>query len=595
MRYFVRLWPSLVRYPGRVTSRSSFCCKEKRVFRLQNFCFLLLSLPIAYATSAADRLELNLDRHALEAIYIANVGEQWRESDGWMTDRPLHEWHGITAREGRVVGIDLSDNGLVGRIPEAISRLTALESLDLRWNALVGDIPSSLGGMKNLETVLLSGNQLSGAIPWQLGTLSNLVRIDLSNNSLTGSIPGELGHLMKLQALGLHNNSLTGPIPWQLGKASSLQRLILSQNKLTGWVPPEIGELQELTHLNLSVNEMSGSVTQIAHDARRLELLDLRGSGLAAPSTDEMQGVESIIRRNMGERAQAIRMRERDEAERVQRDISGTELLGVTTAVIQEASTREFIAQVMRAIRVQDGLLKFDGVELPAGIDVAQVERAAASINAKLDEAGQRIGSLNDLERALEIYGRGEIVVPLSAPSIPAHFEANASGGNPVVVFGQGLANAGNQNGAGSATAPKIVVRCTTLQVQHPHLSDSEPGIVKAKFDGSCTNLGTVPFQVITGTVDLELWRLHDFWFFWHPVLVGFATHKRSSPPQPLRWNPNTADVKAACTNGYYFAKATFSWTGSLSGTIPWYFPPSTYLPSYSFGTNAYWVECPSG
>lgn len=572
------LWLSLVQYPGRVTSSKSFFDKEKGVFRLKVLYLLLLSLAFTDLATSAEVAEVNTDRQALEAIYIANAGERWRESAGWMTDRPLNEWHGIMVREGRVVGIDLSDNGLVGGIPEAISGLTALESLDLRWNVLDGNIPSSLGDVENLETILLSGNQLSGVIPWQLGTLSNLVRIDLSNNSLTGSIPNELGQLTNLRALGLHNNGLTGPIPWQLGNASRLQRLMLSGNKLTGWVPPEIGELQELTHFNLSMNEMSGSVTEFTRDARRLELLDLRGSGLAAPYPGEMAGLESVIRRAGGER--------------VQRDISGTELLGETTELIQEASTREFIAEVMRAIRVQDGLLKVDEVDLPAGIDVAQVGRAAARINTKLDEAGQRIGTLNDLERALEVYGSAEIFVPFPAPGFSPRFEGNASDGNLVAVFGQGQIDSGSDSITGNVSAPSIVVQCTTLEVQHPHVSARQPGIIKAKFDGSCINHGTVPFQVITGTVNLELWRLHDLWFFWHAELVGSDTHERRSPPQPLRWNPNTADVSATCRGGYYFARATISWTGSLSGTIPWYFPPNTYLPSYSIGTNAHRVEC---
>jgi len=528
--------------------------------------------------------EVNTDRQAVEAIYIANGGEQWSRAAGWMTDRPLHEWHGIMVRQGRVVGIDLADNGLVGRIPEAISLLTALESLDLRWNALVGNIPSSLGSMKNIESVLLSGNRLSGEIPWQLGALSNLLRLDLSNNNLTGQIPSELGSLANLRALGLHDNSLSGPIPWQLGGASQLQRLILSGNKLTGWVPPEIAGLKELTHLNLSMNEMSGPFTQLVQETGSLELLDLRESGLTAPDSRERTALKSVVRRNFSERSHGRRIQEPTNNE-----INGEELLEVTTALIDDPYAREFITRVMRTIRVRDGFLKVDGIGLPAGIGLDQVEHAAATLNAKLGVAGERIRSLDDLERAFEMYGRGQISVPARASTIPSHFSQD--GGSENVVFAmkpKARENFWRSRIAQPAMTPGVVVRCDELQAQFPHKSKKEPGYVKAKFDGYCTNLGTVPFEVITGTVELELWRLQN----WDARMVESATHRRRSPPQPLRWNPNAASVKAKCRDGYYFTRATISWVGSLSGTLPWYIPPNTLLPSYSIGTYAQWVDC---
>jgi len=541
------------------------------ILLVRYFC-LLQAFVFACAVHAAVSKEINPDRQALEAIYIASGGEQWNGAAGWMTDRPLHEWHGIMVRQGRVVGIDLADNGLVGGIPEAISLLTALESLDLRWNALVGSIPSALSSLGNLESVLLSGNRLSGEIPWQLGTLSNLQRLDLSNNDLTGGIPSELGNLANLRALGLHNNSLSGPIPWQLGGASRLQRLILSRNSLTGWVPPEIRGLRELTHLNLSMNEMSGPVTQLAQEAGVFELLDLRGSGLTAPALQEITELKAVTRRNFNKRN-----RGRSTQERAGNEINGTELFGVTTALIEDPYAREFITRVMRTIRVQDGFLKVDGADLPAGIGVDQVERAAANLNARLGVAGERIESLDDLERALEIYANGQIIVSSQVSTIPSRVRVVQNGGNGNVVFAmkpKAQGTSWRSRIAEPATVPRIVVQCDKLQPQRPHKSKEESGYIKAKFDGDCANLGTVPFQVITGTVKLELWRLQDFWFFWHPVEVESATHERRNPPQPLRWNPNTASVKAKCLNGFYFTKATISLAGSLSGTIPWYFPP---------------------
>ena len=470
--------------------------------------------------------------------------------------------------------------------------MTALESLDLRWNTLVGNIPASLSGLRNLEYLLLSGNRLSGEIPWQLGTLPNLLRLDFSNNNLTGSIPSELGNLANLRALGLHNNDFSGPIPWQLGKAAKLERLILSKNNLTGWVPPELGRLNKLTHLNLSINDMSGPVAPLFDAAVSLESLDLRGSGLTAPAPGEMPRLESVMRRNLADRTQTSREQVRDEEGRTEHDISGTELLAVTTKLVEDAHARRFITRVMRAIQVQDGFLQVNGVDLPAGIDVGQVERAAAAMNAELDKAGQRIGSLNDLERALEVYGQGQIKVPRQAPSTSTRFVENGRSGSVAASFANGQAPTRDVRTHGNTLVPTIVIRCSKLEAQRPHQSRDESQYVKAKFDGTCTDLGSTPFQVFTGTVTLELWQLVIHWFFFDIRIIETAVHERTSPSQPLRWNPASAHVKAPCRNGYYFARAEISFTGSISGNIPWYFPPDTLLPSIFVGTNARFVDC---
>ncbi|XP_059629467.1 receptor-like protein EIX1 [Cornus florida] len=85
--------------------------------------------------------------------------------------------------------IDLSDNRLVGKIPEEISSLTGLGSLNLSWNYLMGHIIQKIGQLKMLESLNLSRNQLFGKIPISITHLNFLAILDLSNNNLSGKIP----------------------------------------------------------------------------------------------------------------------------------------------------------------------------------------------------------------------------------------------------------------------------------------------------------------------------------------------------------------------------------------------------------------------
>ncbi|WVY95886.1 hypothetical protein V8G54_028037 [Vigna mungo] len=88
-----------------------------------------------------------------------------------------------------VVTLDLSNNNLIGSIPEGITSLGALLSLNLSYNLLSGHMPKTIGDMKSLESLDLSHNQLSGAISESITSLSWLSHLNLSYNNLSGPIP----------------------------------------------------------------------------------------------------------------------------------------------------------------------------------------------------------------------------------------------------------------------------------------------------------------------------------------------------------------------------------------------------------------------
>ncbi|XP_076886226.1 receptor-like protein EIX2 [Bidens hawaiensis] len=88
-----------------------------------------------------------------------------------------------------VINMDLSSNKLVGRIPEALTKLEALIGLNLSSNNFSGSIPKDIGDMKSLFSLDLSANELSGVIPQSMAALNFLSHLNLSHNNLSGQIP----------------------------------------------------------------------------------------------------------------------------------------------------------------------------------------------------------------------------------------------------------------------------------------------------------------------------------------------------------------------------------------------------------------------
>ncbi|MXW65894.1 MAG: hypothetical protein F4Z72_02615 [Gemmatimonadales bacterium] len=222
------------------------------------------------------------DRAALVAFHEATGGPNWERAGNWLSDRHVREWEGVSVDdEGRVVELKLEGNNLVGAIPAALSRLSAIERVNLNFNGLSGRIPAELRSLTRLRNLHLGSNDLSGAIPAELGELSELVELDLNQNSLSGTIPRALGDLSKLERLLLLSNDLQGPIPPELGRLSRLRTLALAGNSLSGRIPPELGELASLEFLHLGINDLTGPIPAgLFSGTTRLESLLLQFNGL---------------------------------------------------------------------------------------------------------------------------------------------------------------------------------------------------------------------------------------------------------------------------------------------------------------------------
>ncbi|MDE2982592.1 MAG: hypothetical protein OXU74_15490 [Gemmatimonadota bacterium] len=209
----------------------------------------------------AVKVSDNLDRDALVALYEQTGGPNWANSDNWLTDAPLGDWHGVEANDsGRVVELDLIRNRLSGPVPWELSGLEHLEVLWLAFNNLSGPLPREFGRLARIRIIGMDGNELSGPIPAEIGALSNLENLALAGNQLSGSLPPELGLLASLERLWLAANSLTGSIPAELGRLARMETLELAVNELSGPIPPQLGQLAKLKTVSLRRNALAGPI-----------------------------------------------------------------------------------------------------------------------------------------------------------------------------------------------------------------------------------------------------------------------------------------------------------------------------------------------
>lgn len=276
------------------------------------------------------------DEGVLASLFEAAGGEGWTRSEGWLGGAALEEWHGVgTDSIGRVQELDLSRNGLVGRIPGSLARLDRLTVLRVGENTLSGPLPQSLARLhlrelRYADTGLCvpAGDSFQAwlnAIPFHAGTgltcpplsereiLATLydatggtgwsnrdgwltdaqlddwygVRVDaaghvvdlsLEGNRLTGSIPPQLGSLKRLTSLSLRSNRLTGSIPPQLGNLTNLRELDFNSNELTGAIPAELGQLARLERLSLTGNALGGPIPPVLGRLDSLSEINLGGN-----------------------------------------------------------------------------------------------------------------------------------------------------------------------------------------------------------------------------------------------------------------------------------------------------------------------------
>ncbi|CAL4903265.1 unnamed protein product [Urochloa decumbens] len=150
-----------------------------------------------------------------------------------------------------IIALQLSDAGLVGRIPDWFwTTFSNVKLLDLSHNLISGELPLNLEFM-SVEFLHLQSNQLTGSLP---RLPRGIKLLDISKNSLNGQLPSNFGAPF-LQVALLFSNSIPGIIPESICRWPQLRVLDLSKNQLSRGLP-DCGN-NELKHWNQSTNNSS--------------------------------------------------------------------------------------------------------------------------------------------------------------------------------------------------------------------------------------------------------------------------------------------------------------------------------------------------
>lgn len=177
----------------------------------------------------------------------------------------------------------LYDNQFNGTFPPEIGNLSKLEELSMAHNGFSPSrLHSSFTQLKKLKMLWISGANLIGEIPQMIGEMVALEHLDLSSNKLTGNIPGSLFMLINLRVLYLYKNKLSGEIP-RVVEALNLTSVDLSENNLTGTIPVDFGKLDKLSGLSLSSNQLSGEIPESIGRLPALKDFRLFSNNLSGP------------------------------------------------------------------------------------------------------------------------------------------------------------------------------------------------------------------------------------------------------------------------------------------------------------------------
>lgn len=208
----------------------------------------------------------------------------WTRSDYWLQKKGHCKWWGVTCEHELVT----NSKGKVENVTHA-DMTGKIMNINLTQNGVMGTISPEIKAFESLTGLDLSGNKISGTFPWQLAKMSWLKKLYLHKNQMTGTITGEIGSMGGLEELRLSHNQFTGPIPMEINRCYSLKTLALNHNQLTGSVPAISDTLQHLYHVYLNHNKLSGHFPYSIFKAEKLKDLYLNDNLISGTIPPEIK------------------------------------------------------------------------------------------------------------------------------------------------------------------------------------------------------------------------------------------------------------------------------------------------------------------
>ncbi|KAL1816963.1 hypothetical protein ACET3Z_019537 [Daucus carota] len=208
---------------------------------------------------------------------------QWNQ-----TTKDCCNWQGVTCkkRSGRVIGLDLSNEGITNGINSSstLFRLEFLERMNLASNSFNStEIPSGLSNLTSLVYLNLS-NSFRGQVPNVFSRMEKLAVLDLSysyslkiENPKLSIIVQNLTQLTELY-LDTVDMSSQGS-DWSRAISSSLPNLrilSLTECHITGPIHPSFVKLQFLSVIKLDGNNLNTPFPEVFANLSNLKVLSLQ-------------------------------------------------------------------------------------------------------------------------------------------------------------------------------------------------------------------------------------------------------------------------------------------------------------------------------
>ena len=226
------------------------------------------------------------EKQSLLHIYQDHNGENWLNSEGWLTDTPHCGWHGITCddSEGFVTAIDLSFNNVTGQFDSQTDLLAAnlasfhkLNSLILTGNAIDGKLSHFfLYRLRSLTHFDVAENNLSGEA--QLLISPSIQQLNISHNRFTSVLPireFRRGYHTLVDADLSHNNINQDCFEILTNVPPNIRALRFSSNSIFGHFPSPLPVLNDLRILHINNNDLSGTIPSVSSSFPMIEFLNL--------------------------------------------------------------------------------------------------------------------------------------------------------------------------------------------------------------------------------------------------------------------------------------------------------------------------------
>ncbi|KAL5550442.1 hypothetical protein UlMin_000618 [Ulmus minor] len=251
---------------------------------------LLTALPIhaLFAQCLTDHhsLLLQLKNELLPSARYSTKLLQWSPNSDCCS------WEGVTCKEGRVTGLDLSWEGITSAEIEnsTLFNLQSLESLNLFGNNFNSTIPARIGNLTSLNYLNLSYAGFVGQVPSSVSRLIQLVTLRLSTES----------NYLKLEKPSfLSYSDISGPINHSLMNLTKLEELYLDRVNMSStrnqWFEFISSSLSHLRVLSLSGCDISGPIDHSLMNLTKLEELYLDGVNMSSARNQWFEFISSSL------------------------------------------------------------------------------------------------------------------------------------------------------------------------------------------------------------------------------------------------------------------------------------------------------------